>query len=94
MDNLVYVKAGHLMIENTLAIPDNLQLVRKPPESQFECTISFIGELEKSLEMALEKARKSPIKCHLPFFKTLERQLLMWIGSFSSTKVGYETLLC
>jgi hypothetical protein len=28
---------------NTLMIPDNLTLVKNPPESQFECTVSFIG---------------------------------------------------
>lgn len=34
-DNLIYIKAGKLLIQNTLMIPDNLALVKNPPESQF-----------------------------------------------------------
>ena len=48
-DNMIYVKAGKLFILNTLLIPDNLALVKNPPELQFECAISFMGELEKIL---------------------------------------------
>lgn len=52
-------------------IPDNLALVKNPPESQFECTISFMGELEKILESALLNFTKTNIKYYSPFFKTL-----------------------
>jgi hypothetical protein len=30
-ENLVYIKAGKLLIQNTLLIPDNLALVKNPP---------------------------------------------------------------
>jgi hypothetical protein len=42
-ENFIYLKAGKLFIKNTITIPDNLFLVKNPPESQFECTISFMG---------------------------------------------------
>lgn len=35
VENLIYIKAGKLLIQNTLMIPDNLALVKNPPESQF-----------------------------------------------------------
>lgn len=53
-----------------------------------------MGELEKILESALQNFSKSSIKYYAPFFKTLERQLILWIGSFTHTKIGYETLIC
>lgn len=43
VDNLIYIKGGKLLIQNTLMIPDNLTLVKNPPESQFEVSISFMG---------------------------------------------------
>ena len=45
-----YVKVGMLIVKNVITIPENLPLVVKPPESQFECTVSIMGELEKLLE--------------------------------------------
>ena len=53
-----------------------------------------MGELEKILESALQNFGKSSTKYYAPFFKTLERQLILWIGSFTHTKIGYETLIC
>jgi hypothetical protein len=53
-----------------------------------------MGELEKVLETALINSTKSKTKFYSPFFKTFERQLILWIGSFSENKVGYEVLLC
>ncbi len=49
MSNFTYIKACMLLIRNSITIPENLPLVKNPPESQFECTVSFIGDLEKWL---------------------------------------------
>jgi|JI10StandDraft_1071094.scaffolds.fasta_scaffold3291373_1 hypothetical protein len=71
VDNLVYIKGGKLLVQNALMIPDNLALVKNPPESQFECTVSFMGELEKTLETALQSSCKSPCGYYHQFFKNL-----------------------
>lgn len=42
----------------------------------------------------MQSFAKNSTKYYAPFFKTLERQLILWIGSFSYTKIGYESLLC
>ena len=41
----MYVKIGILLVKNSITIQENLGLVKNPPESQFECTVSFIGDL-------------------------------------------------
>ena len=43
--NFIYIKIGMLLIKNSITIPENLPLVKNPPESQFECTVSFMGDL-------------------------------------------------
>lgn len=48
-NNFVYIKVGMLLVKNSITITENLPLIRNPPESQFECTVSFIGDLEKLL---------------------------------------------
>lgn len=45
MSNFMYVKIGILLVKNSITIQENLGLVKNPPESQFECTVSFIGDL-------------------------------------------------
>jgi len=53
-----------------------------------------MGEVEKLLETTLIGCSKFRNHFYQPFFKNLERQLLLWIGLFSENKVGYEVLLC
>jgi len=44
-ENFQYAKVGKLFIRTAITIPEMLPLVKNPPESQFECTVSFMGEL-------------------------------------------------
>jgi hypothetical protein len=53
-----------------------------------------MGELERALKDSLQKSSQNKSKYYNNFFKTLERELVLWIGSFSHTKIGYESLIC
>ena len=52
-----------------------------------------MGELEKTLESALFESSKNLSLYNPLFLKTFERQLIVWIGSFTLTKVGYEEII-
>lgn len=94
MSNFTYIKACMLLIRNSITIPENLPLVKNPPESQFECTVSFIGDLEKWLEINITECLKNSQEWNIVLCTKLQRELMSCIGLLSETKTGYEELIC